>query len=117
MKKVLMVFVLVFVLARFGWSADYILASNPDGRIGSFIWTIGGSFGAGSYDERTSKLLVQSYDLNAYSFLCKLEHPASKNLTFIFQVDYLHEKVGISGIHEGITSMYRAGMYFKFFSK
>lgn len=120
MKRTLMAFVLIFALVKIGLPSDsnYTIKSNPDGKIGSFIWTVGGAFGGGSVrDEFPSYHERERYTLRSYSALSQLQCPMSSKTTFIIQLDYLHEKIGSAGIYEGTTSGFKVGMYLKLFSK
>ncbi len=118
MKILLLFFVLVSVISPVCMAFDYTTNSNPDGRIGSFIWTIGGNVGSGSLREKIQGYHPEKYGANSYAFLCRLDCPTSKKTTVILQFDYSHDKIGSSGTYfEDVTTGFKVGMYFKFFSK
>lgn len=114
---------LLLVLLPLHWSnvqgEDYTNDFNPDGKIGSFVFTVGGAVGFGSMEEDffSSTYEPEKFNRSSYSFLCRIDHPASKRLTFSVQVEYLNDKIATAGIYEGTSSGFQIGTYFKFFSR
>lgn len=114
MRKIIMFLLLVMLLGIPSFAQD----SNPDGSIGSFVFTVGGSMGFGTLDENFwGAYEPGDYNRSIYSFLCRVDHPTSRRLTFIVQGEYFKDRVGLSGIYEGKLSTFQIGGYIRFFSE
>lgn len=117
MRKMLFLFFLLFCVSNV-FGADWTIESNPDGKIGAPVFILGGSFGSGSLKDNYESIHEsEKFNTSSFSLLGRLEYPASKKGTWILQIEYLRDRVGTSGIYEGITSGYRVSMYWKIFSK
>lgn len=118
MKKItILLLVMSCINPLFALASEYTLVSNPDGKIGSFILTVGGSVGFGNTKEYIHGYDTENYNLNSYSFLCRVDHPASRRLTFIVGVEYQRNRIATTGIYEGKTSIFQVETYLKFFTK
>ncbi len=118
MKKITLLFFVIFcIYPTISLASDHTLISNPDGKIGSFIVTLGGFVGFGDMEEYIRGYDAENYNLSSHSFLCKLDHPISRHVTYSLQIEYQHTKIGRGGIYEGTTSVFYIGSYMKFFSE
>lgn len=117
MKNLFIILALILIISSPCMAVDWTIDSNPDGKIGSLVWTIGGNIGSGSLKEKIYGEHPDRSTTSSRTLLSQFDCPVSRKMTIRLQLDYLYDKTGIYKYWQDEIKEFKAGLYLRFFSK